>query len=207
MPQVKKFWNAYRISSIPGDIGCQADEDGSETLAIQQFFNERFDQALPLMRIISRHLELSPEDEVNLAIALGEVFRNVEEHADSAIGGFWAAQYSPSERTVHAAVVDLGQGIPTTVRRAHPEVASNKDALRRALEPGVTAQSIETNQGQGLNNLAGIVRDMRGELLIVSEDVALEITETSLEPIVAPLSVRFPGTLVSFTLRLGSFPS
>lgn len=197
------FMDAYSLELWTQTLGGQTIEKSQgDTLAIERFYKERVDQPLRLLRMVRARTGLSDDEESQIAAALGEVFRNVEDHAKSPVGGFWAARFDPASRVVRAAVVDMGRGIGSTIRDAHPEIPSNSEALRRVLQGGVSAKSIPTNQGLGLSNLALIVRAMQGELLIFTEDVAAELGPGDVSPRISTLDARFPGTAIMLTLSL-----
>lgn len=188
--------NQFLAGAAPPPV----ERERSDTVPVMRFTHERADQAGPLIRLVRGHIDVTEDEEDYLRIALGEMFRNVEDHAKSPVGGVWTARFVPHSHEVRVAIVDMGEGIATTLRRAHPEIPNAAVALQRALVGGVSAKSIETNQGLGISNLAGIVRALRGELLIVTDDVVAELKAGASEPTMEPLGFRFPGTAVMFTL-------
>jgi hypothetical protein len=88
--------------------------------------------------------------------AIGAATENVVEHADSPIGALVAAQRY--QRTgLELAVVDLGDGIPTTLARnpSHRGLA-DLEAVERSLQDGVSSVEVE-GRGTGLWELVEAV--------------------------------------------------
>lgn len=85
--------------------------------------------------------------------AVNEVADNVLIHAGGAPGWIQLAQ-QPSKGLIEIVVVDCGRGILDSLREGHPELTTDANALRKAVEKGVTR---DTNIGQG-NGLAGTLR-------------------------------------------------
>lgn len=85
--------------------------------------------------------------------SVNEVADNVLIHAGGARGWIQFAQ-QPSKGLIEIVVADCGQGILSSLRQGHPELTTDVNALRKAVEKGVTR---DTNIGQG-NGLAGTLR-------------------------------------------------
>lgn len=92
-----------------------------------------------------------------LTTAIGEATENVLDHAESPIGALVAAQRYRSTG-LELAVIDLGNGIPTTLAR-NPRYAqlSHLQALDRALKDGVSS-TCEAGRGAGLWELARTIQ-------------------------------------------------
>ena len=131
--------------------------------------------------------------------ALCAVVENVIDHADSPIGALVAAQRY--ERTgLELCVVDIGDGIPVTLRR-NPEFAelSDLDAVRRALEDGVTSTGA-SGRGAGLAELcAAITRTGSTTLSIQSRQAHVNLSGDGGQTRVQLLTPRCPtpGTWIS----------
>ena len=69
---------------------------------------------------------------------------------------------------VKLAVADFGPGIPTVVRRVHPEL-SDPAAIKLAVQEGFTTKSVATNAGVGLDYLLkAVVLNNGGHVTIYS---------------------------------------
>jgi hypothetical protein len=90
------------------------------------------------------------------ATAIGAATENVVEHAGSPIGALVAAQRY--QRTgLELAVVDLGEGIPTTLARNHNHCGlRDLEAVERSLEDGVSSVD-KPGRGTGLWELVEAV--------------------------------------------------
>jgi anti-sigma regulatory factor (Ser/Thr protein kinase) len=121
-------------------------------------------------------LNITGKDRTAVLLAVEEIARNVVDHAESPIGGFAIAQRSTSRREFEVAVADGGVGIAASLRRnpSHREVATDSDAIERALMPGVTSNPGSDNQGVGLATIRDMLRENGGTLLVRSGRGAVE---------------------------------
>lgn len=111
-------------------------------------------------------LHLSPKHTDAIKYTVGELVRNVLEHAESKEGAFVAAQYYPNANMVRLGICDAGIGIRRTITRswsAQTDIA----AIKLALTPGITGTTkreggTEVNAGAGLffvKSMAMVARD------------------------------------------------
>lgn len=84
---------------------------------------------------------------------LNEVADNVLIHSGGVTGWLQLSQ-RPNKGLIEFVVVDCGRGILNSLREGHGELKSDVEALKKAVEKGVTR---DTNVGQG-NGLAGTLR-------------------------------------------------
>jgi anti-sigma regulatory factor (Ser/Thr protein kinase) len=103
--------------------------------------------------------------------ALGAVAENVVDHAASPIGALVAAQRY--ERTgLELCVVDVGHGIPVTLRRnAKYAELSDIDAVVRALDDRVTSTGVE-GRGAGLAELCSTIAKAGSATLTIQSGCA-----------------------------------
>lgn len=91
---------------------------------------------------------------------------NVLDHAKSPVGAVVAAQ-SYRSSGLELAVVDLGLGIPDTLRsRAEYQGLTDIDAVRRALDDGVTCTG-EEGRGAGLSEIISSARRTKNSTLVI----------------------------------------
>lgn len=100
-----------------------------------------------------------------------EAYINVFDHADSPVGVITCGQHFPKWEQLIITMVDMGVGIPQTVRDylKQPEMTA-EDALRWAFEPMKTTKD-QNNfaRGNGLKLLKSFMQENHGKLEIYSE--------------------------------------
>jgi len=146
----------------------------------------------------NRHF-FSDKDLQPLNTSLTELFNNVVDHSESKVGGYVFTQYFPNKHQIVISVCDFGNGIPKTINlyleKMGRNVGSHLDALQLAFKKGFSTESTPTNRGLGLDNIASIVKSMKSDLLIISNDVCLnQKPDGSVKKELMPEG--FPGTLV-----------
>ena len=115
-----------------------------ETPSQQQALVDRMVDA-----ILCSQTELSRSDLGAIEWTLNEITDNVMNHADSPIGGLaQLVNYKQSGR-VEFVVADPGIGIPRSLRRGHPDLRWDPEALDQAIREGITGNS-SLGQGNGL---------------------------------------------------------
>lgn len=135
-------------------------------------------------------------------VCVSEIFNNIKDHSALEIGSFFA-QHFPRLDRVSIAVADFGRGIPTLVRKLHPDMSDN-DAIRKAVEAGFTTSSTPRNQGIGLDYLLEtVVMHNGGTATIYSLKGAVRFQRDGAAIAAQPLAnVGFcPGTTIDISLR------
>lgn len=173
----------------------------SETVPLSRFFDRATEQSLRPLNLVTRHTHLTPEDKDRLTISINEVCQNIEDHAQSIIGGVSCARYFSSKREVRVAVVDRGITIASSLQKANL-ISNEHDALKRVIEGGTTSQSKKHNKGLGISNLVGFVKAMNGSLILLSGTSAAILFKATEDFRFIELGWRFPGTGVFFTLEV-----
>lgn len=110
------------------------------------------------------HLEADEADAIKYTV--GELVRNVLEHANAEHGAFVAAQYYPNQKMVRLGISDTGVGIWKSIHRSWP-VITDIEAIKLALTPGITGTTRKeggtaVNAGAGLffiKSMAMVARD------------------------------------------------
>jgi anti-sigma regulatory factor (Ser/Thr protein kinase)/ABC-type transporter Mla MlaB component len=191
-----------RFSGLEAAIkGTSGSEEASQTVVpLRQILRARFTDAEPIIRLVHRQLDISEESEEYLRICVNEVVQNIEDHAESRIGGIMSARYLGRAREVRVAIVDRGLGIYATLKRRYPDT-TEQNMLRRVLRGKFTALSRENNAGLGLCNLSSMIEHLRGQFVIVSDRAAV-IGQADANRKFVALRRRFSGTAVFFTLPM-----
>jgi len=119
-------------------------------------------------------LHLPPAKADAIRYVVGELVRNVLEHACCPSGAVVAAQYYKKSGTVRIGICDGGIGIRESMARAWPQHAlTDIDAIKWALVPGVSGTTsneggTEENAGAGLFFIKSIARAARNYFMVYS---------------------------------------
>lgn len=170
------------------------------TVPLRVLTRANFRDADPIIELIRRHTGISDESAEYLRLCVNELTQNIEDHAQSAIGGVCCARYFTGKPEVRVAIVDRGVGIATTLRRRYPEIKDSQTALRNVVAGGYSTHSRPNNAGLGLSQLWNSVRHLGGEVLLLSEGAFAEHRANSPQDRIESLDPPFPGTAVFFTL-------
>lgn len=134
---------------------------------------------------------------------LSEVFNNIFDHSQAEIS-YIITQYFPNKKLLSFALCDLGIGIPTSVnsylKSENKEVLADWVAIELATTLGFSVKSIPQNQGRGLDNLMSMVKSLKGELLIISNDGILTY-DTEKGVMIGTDNYNFNGTLIKVIIN------
>lgn len=108
--------------------------------------------------------------EALIRINLVELINNVFDHSESPIGCYISAQAYPRMDWLILSILDFGIGIKRSLQPHYPELSSDVDAIRKALEEGVSSKKHERRpRGVGLTVIKDFLAvDQRGNLEIIS---------------------------------------
>ncbi|HEU0053193.1 MAG TPA: DUF4325 domain-containing protein [Longimicrobium sp.] len=143
--------------------------------------------------ILSSVTTLGRGDLAAIEWSLNEITDNVLVHATSEVGGFVQLTNSASKRRVEFSVADAGVGIPQTLREGHPEIASDSEALERAIMEGVT-RSFSIGQGNGLFGTFKVAQVSNGAFHIHSSYARLDYDSDQVR--IRSEAIPYRGTLV-----------
>lgn len=183
-----------------GQVGIE------DAIALERFTESSWDRTNRVVDLITRHGELSQDDEERLRTCVHEVVQNVVDHADSPIGGILCARYmsglgrSNPRPEVRLAIVDAGRGVLTSLQTKHPGITTIEVALERIIGGNYSAMSRANNMGQGVCNLFKIIADAGGRIAFISEDGLAQSYPEHPEVGVKLLGSRFPGTAVCLSI-------
>lgn len=124
-------------------------------------------------------LHLSPEQADAIKYTVGELLRNVLEHAESSTGAVVAAQYYPKSNTIRIGICDSGVGVRKTISQSW-RADTDADALHLALMPGVTGTTrreggTDFNAGAGLFFIKSMAMVGRNYFFIYSGSAAYKL--------------------------------
>jgi hypothetical protein len=160
--------------------------------------NEAVDTSLEL--ILHRARGIDHNRAKALEWALNEICDNVLNHAQSPVGGVMQVMTFPARERVEFFVADAGITIPRSLRQSHPELGGDSEALRAAVEEGVTRDRT-TNQGNGLYGTFKCCEVSGGEFEILTGMVSLLHKPGSLT--VKRNKIPFMGTYVRASIGYG----
>jgi len=131
-------------------------------------------EVIPLL-----HLPSNRADAIKYTI--GELVRNVLEHAKSRHGAFVAAQYYPNANNVRLGICDTGVGIKKTISVSWP-ARTDLDAIKLALTPGITGKTkreggTAANAGAGLFFIKSMAMVSRDYLVVYSGSGLYKLTK------------------------------
>ena len=131
--------------------------------------------------------------------SINEVTDNVLNHAESPTGGLVQVTNLRQRQQLEFSVCDAGIGVPASLRRDHPEIPSDHEALDKAIREGVTRDA-KFGQGNGLYGTWQICELSNGRFEIHSGYASLISTQRD-GLHVRSEQIPFNGTLV--TARIG----
>jgi hypothetical protein len=131
--------------------------------------------------------------------ALNEIAQNVSDHAHARGGAVAIAEVTREGSELEVAIADHGIGVRASLaRNPSHHIASDLDALRIAVTPGLTGDPERPGAGLGLYLTRLLLRDNRGALIMRSGTAQLEAGEAFTESLaLAPMR----GTLVRLRFR------
>lgn len=132
-----------------------------------------------------------------LDYCLEEMLRNVDDHAESPVNALLQAQYYENRHEVVMAIADTGYGILRSLRQWHQNLDSDFDAVKAAMQPGVSGRNTKkgTNAGLGLTVSSRLITRMGGTFQLVTGSAALEVKSKTEE--IRALRVPWQGVIVT----------
>lgn len=125
--------------------------------------------------------------------SLNEITDNVLSHAHSPVGGVMQVMSFPAKRRVEFYVCDAGITVPRTLRQGRPSIVTDAEALRAAIEEGVTRDDVK-HRGNGLYGTSKCCEVSGGVFEVVSGAVFLRKAQGSLHA--GRGSIPYAGTYV-----------
>jgi anti-sigma regulatory factor (Ser/Thr protein kinase) len=161
-----------------------------------QFFSEQdhFNAVDASIEILLRCVPGIDHDRIKaLEWSLNEITDNVLSHSHSPVGGIMQVMTFPTRKRVEFYVCDAGVTVPRTLRQGRPSIVSDAEAVRAAIEEGVTRDDVK-HRGNGLYGTAKCCEVSGGEFELVSGAVFLRSKRGSLHAGRSP--IPYSGTYV-----------
>lgn len=144
----------------------------------------------------------NPSRFASIRTCIKEVFNNIQDHSTQNIGCIHAQHY-PNAKQVNITVSDFGRGIPSTIKGRYGQMNDGR-AILEASKEGVTAQTIPTNRGVGLDFLISNVIANHGKVNIFSLSGGLFCC-SNMRQACDYGQGSYPGTLVDILLPTDRF--
>lgn len=132
-------------------------------------------------------------------LLLTEMFDNIKEHSQ-AKHVYLFAQYWAKNDSCEICIVDDGQGLYNSLKKAGRDVNDSEDALRKILETGLSAKDEfgEINRGTGIRSTRAALtsKEIHGEFFIMSGDAAFLHSTSEGEKFVRLSNYDWNGTIV-----------
>lgn len=114
-----------------------------------------------------------------------ELVTNAIDHSDSVISTVCDGQMFPNLKESEIVVVDAGVGFLNTLKKKYKELKSDDDAIKKALQKGVTGYTKRSNRyhlynkniGYGLYVISRIIEKFGGILKIISKKGSLTLKD------------------------------
>jgi hypothetical protein len=174
------------------------DHPSNETVPLQFVQGSSWNDADPIIRLVHRHLALDAVSEDSLRTCLNELLQNIEDHAESPVGGVFCARYVSTRKEIRVAVADAGIGVGTSLRKRFPAM-DDRQALTAVLRGGFTAKSRDRNLGQGVFNVSRMVHNAGGQFSLISGQASAHVGDGR-HVAAQAVAWKYPGTVVMFTL-------
>jgi len=131
--------------------------------------------------------------------SVNEITDNVLTHSESSIGGLiQVSTFQRNKNQVQFVVADAGVGIPKTLKKGHPDITSDTEALDRAIREGVTRDN-KIGQGNGLFGSYEICSKSKGIFSVHSGHAHLEYNDKNGLSITRK-KIPYSGTIVVATI-------
>lgn len=161
-----------------------------------QFFTEKehFDAVDASIELILRCVPGIDHDRIKaLEWSLNEITDNVLSHSHSSVGGIMQVMSFPTKKRIEFYVCDAGITVPRSLRQGRPALVSDPEAVRAAIEEGVTRDDVK-HRGNGLYGTSKCCEVSGGEFELVSGSVFLRRKRGSLHA--GTSGIPYSGTYV-----------
>lgn len=157
-----------------------------------------------LVNLLKKDLKGYDSEDMNFfKYIISELLNNAIDHGESSAIVF-AQKFKNDDFEI--GVIDSGLGFYQTIKRAY-NVESEGEAIRKSLEKGITGSKTylyggtTRNVGHGLYVISEMIKDSKGELIIVSGNTFYSFKENK----VIFLKNRWQGSIVLIRFNLSNF--
>lgn len=208
----------YNFVKTPSPFGSYEHKDPSGRFIPITIIKNSSDQSHFITEMVPL-LHLGENDTSTIKYIIGELVRNVIEHAYTDSGAIVAAQYFKNTNRISLAICDTGIGLWKGLKIWHPR--TDEDAIQLALTPGISGTTkkeggTSDNAGAGLFFIKSIAKTTRNNFAIYSGNAAYVLKKTRPDQKKPKLKAdpfedscvrktglaRFDGTLVAVDISL-----
>jgi hypothetical protein len=210
-----RFGLADYLGVDPG-MEVQPHEEAGRFVALRTVANRADLGALMPDVVPLLHLADDPEQARAVHYVLSEMISNVLEHSSSKHGAVVCAQYYTGEHAsgrqyVSVGVADTGRGVRASLASNYPAIASDAEAVLKAIQPGITGAvpagmyGSPDNAGAGLFFTRRLSQSSDAHFAIGSGRAMFRTSTARHRPadnqLVFPIA-GYPGTIVSVDFSL-----
>ncbi|QAT66804.1 ATP-binding protein [Bacillus glycinifermentans] len=156
---------------------------------------------------LSKEMCLSQSSLDTIKMCFGEIFNNINDHAEENIGCIFAQHY-PRINEIQISISDFGIGIPNTIRKVDPFL-TDTEAIEKAVEEGYSSKSTPQNRGVGLSTLVkNVVGNYGGKVHIQSLHGILTCKQNNSNEVWIKSkqgNSYYPGTFIEIVLDTRNF--
>ncbi len=208
----------YNFVNTPSPFGDYEHKDPSGRFIPITIIKDSSDQSSFIAEMVPL-LHLEENQASTIKYIIGELVRNVLEHAFADSGAIVAAQYFKNTNRISLAICDTGIGLWKGLQIWHPR--TDEEAIQLALTPGISGTTRKEggtaeNAGAGLFFIKSIAKTTRSNFAIYSGDAAYILKKTRLDQKMPTIKAdpfedlcvretglaRFDGTLVAVDISL-----
>ena len=145
------------------------------------------------------------DDEFAFSYILMELINNSVDHGQSP--AIACAQVFPNADEIEISVADHGLGFLQTIKKKYNDVSSYEEAIKRAIQKGITGYtitmygSVTKHVGMGLYVISKMVREVVGDMIIVSGDAVFSLRDN----LVRKIEIPWQGSIVSVRFNISRF--
>jgi anti-sigma regulatory factor (Ser/Thr protein kinase) len=211
----------FKILNKPSPFTISSHEAAGRFIPITQIKTQEEQSRFISDMIPLLHLEPAKVDAIKYTV--GELVRNVLEHAQSENGAIVAAQYYQEQNVIRLGICDTGVGVKGSMRQSWGphHTSTDLEAIKWALVPGVSGTTMreggtEDNAGAGLFVVKSISMLTRDYFVIYSgtgvyrllkrrpdvQTIRLHASPDKDRNAQTDEAPRFPGTFVAIDISL-----
>lgn len=135
---------------------------------------------------------------------MGEMLDNIEEHAQ-ADNVYVFAQYWPKSNACELCILDDGDGLLGSLKKANREVTDDLDALKKIIDTGLSSKTEhgDIKRGMGIKSTRAAItnRELNGEFFIMSGKAAFLHSATNGSNFINFSDYSWKGTVVMMKLN------